>query len=340
MVDIGYAWANSQVLRCRCPALVRCRAQAAWSFTLLFVDHVRYLTLEDGERSRGFMLHRRDGEFRLDTGEGMRRVVEFVRSLGFSTEWAGERHGRRDPFLEVEGPYSLPDLHDFQQAIADKVRDMLRGDHGIGAERRGMISMPTGFGKTRVAVQAIVEAMRDDGFRGGVLWVADREELCEQAVEVRRQVWSGLGTQAVRLRISRMWGGMERLQPTSEFHVIVATIQTLNTRLSSQLGEYEFLASFGLVVFDEAHRSERRSNRTYRRSVRDTCRSGVAHLDLRDVGRARANRGGTAQPEGDPVTRCERGDRDADRCLVLNVQDNIENFDRKLAFSELDWLWA
>ena len=117
--------------------------------------------------------------------------------------------------------------------------------------------MPTGSGKTRVAVQAIVEAMRDDGFRGGVLWVADRDELCEQAVEAWRQVWSGIGTQAVRLRISRMWGGMERPQPTSELHVIVATIQTLNTRLSSQPGKYEFLASFSLVVFDEAHRFDR-----------------------------------------------------------------------------------
>ena len=29
-----------------------------------------------------------------------------------------------------------------------------------------------------------------------------------------------------------------------------------------------------------------------------------------------------------------------DRCLILNVRDNIESFDRKLAFSELDWLWA
>ena len=29
-----------------------------------------------------------------------------------------------------------------------------------------------------------------------------------------------------------------------------------------------------------------------------------------------------------------------DRCLILNVRDNIEHFDRKLAFSELDWLWA
>ena len=29
-----------------------------------------------------------------------------------------------------------------------------------------------------------------------------------------------------------------------------------------------------------------------------------------------------------------------DRCMILNVRDNIENFERKLAFAELDWLWT
>ena len=29
-----------------------------------------------------------------------------------------------------------------------------------------------------------------------------------------------------------------------------------------------------------------------------------------------------------------------DRCLILNVKDNIENFEGKLAFSDLEWLWA
>lgn len=28
-----------------------------------------------------------------------------------------------------------------------------------------------------------------------------------------------------------------------------------------------------------------------------------------------------------------------ERCLVLDVRDNIETFDRALAFSQLDWLW-
>ena len=28
-----------------------------------------------------------------------------------------------------------------------------------------------------------------------------------------------------------------------------------------------------------------------------------------------------------------------ERCLILDVNDNVLNFDRKLAFTELDWLW-
>ena len=29
-----------------------------------------------------------------------------------------------------------------------------------------------------------------------------------------------------------------------------------------------------------------------------------------------------------------------ERCLIINVQDNIDNFERELAFADLDWLWA
>ena len=187
--------------------------------------------------------------------DGSERAVDFVRSRGFSAEWAGDRKKRRESYLEVEGPYSLPELHGYQKTIVAKVRHMLRKGHVDGAARRGMISLPTGSGKTRVAVQAIVEAMRDDGFSGGVLWVADRDELCEQAVESWRQVWSSIGAHGWQLRISRMWAGQPRPRPTSELHVVIATIQTLNAKFKNQSRKYEFLADFKLVVFDEAHRS-------------------------------------------------------------------------------------
>ena len=182
-------------------------------------------------------------------------AVRFVRSLGFSDAWAGERERKRDPYVEVEGPYTLPELHGYQRLIADSVRNLLRDGCEKGAARRGMISMPTGSGKTRIAVQAIVEAMRDDGFVGGIVWVADRDELCEQAVEAWHQVWSSKGARASRLRISRMWEGQPRPVPANELHVVVATIQTLHARLSNQRQTYAFLADFTLVVCDEAHRS-------------------------------------------------------------------------------------
>ena len=185
---------------------------------------------------------------------GSHRAVDFVRSLGLSAEWAGQRNSRRPPFLDVEGPRSLPELHGYQRTIVDRVREMLCNGFAGNGRRRGMISLPTGSGKTRVAVQAIVEAIRD-GFNGGVLWIADRDELCEQAVEAWRQVWSSVGTEGKRLRISRMWAGQPRPLPVSDHHVIIATIQTLNSKLSKQPSGYGFLSEFNLLVVDEAHRS-------------------------------------------------------------------------------------
>ena len=185
---------------------------------------------------------------------GRRPAIEFVRALGFSEDWAGDPNVRREPFLDVDGPLTLPPLHDYQGRVVKNVRSLM-GSGGELGERRGMISMPTGSGKTRVAVQAVVEAIREDGFRGGVLWVADRDELCEQAVEAWREVWASEGTQKARLRISRMWAGQPQPLATSDMHVVVATIQTLYAKTSRQPGAYDFLSDFNLLVFDEAHRS-------------------------------------------------------------------------------------
>ena len=185
---------------------------------------------------------------------GSSATVAFVKSLGFSREWAGQRGKRRASYLEVHGPFRLPPLHGYQETIVKNVRSLLRGDDRFSTSRRGMISLPTGSGKTRVAVQALVQATCKDGFRGGVLWVADRDELCEQAVESWRQVWSSIGTPET-LRVSRMWGGQRNPERLDSPHVVVATIQTLNARLNRRGPVDDFLGDIGIVVFDEAHRS-------------------------------------------------------------------------------------
>ncbi|MCQ3811302.1 MAG: DEAD/DEAH box helicase [Acidimicrobiia bacterium] len=205
---------------------------------------------------------------------GRRTELEFVHSLGFSDEWAGERNMRRPPFMEVEGPRSLQELHPYQKTVAANLREMLHSGLNDSAEARGMISMPTGSGKTRVAVQGVVEAIRDEDFPSGILWVADRDELCEQAVEAWEEVWRSEGTEAEQLRISRLWSGQPAPLPTSDLHVVVASVQTLHSRLTSRSEEYGFLKNFKLVVFDEAHRSISPTSTSVMREIGLTYRQG------------------------------------------------------------------
>ena len=185
---------------------------------------------------------------------GRARAVQFVRSLGFGDEWAGEPTLRRARFVEVVGPYSLPDLHQYQRVAVTNMRAMLDGS-GTDGENRGLLSLPTGSGKTRVAVQAIIEAIRYDDFGGAILWVADRDELCEQAVEAWRQAWGSIGPREARLRISRFWAGQASPEAISDAHVVVATVQTLRARMNGHEATRDLLAGVGLLVVDEAHGS-------------------------------------------------------------------------------------
>ena len=153
----------------------------------------------------------------------------------------------------------------------------------------GISMMPTGSGKTRVAVQAVVEAMRDEDFCGGILWVADRDELCEQAVQAWEQVWRSEGTEASRLRISRLWESQKRPLSATDRHVIVASIQTLRSRLFGQASDYGFLQDFKLVVCDEAHKSTASSftnvlaelGLSYRRQEDEPCLLGLTATPYR-----------------------------------------------------------
>ena len=234
-------------------ALTDYYVQKGGSFDGIEVAHAAISTFHTGALKR----YRRHLEHLKPPKQwgGSSGAIQFVTDLGFSPEWAGERGRNRDPFVEVLGPVELPHLHLYQTITATKLRQMLRSRSTVWDSRRGMISLPTGAGKTRIAVEGIVTAITEEGFDGGILWVADRDELCEQAVESWQQVWRAIGSKDKVLRISRMWGGLPEPEPTSERHVVVATVQTLSSKFKNQVRAYDFLRDFKLIVFDEAHRS-------------------------------------------------------------------------------------
>ncbi len=184
---------------------------------------------------------------------GSRAAVAFVRALGFGIEWAGRRSRKPPAYEDIWGPYTLPPAHPYQAVAIANVRALLR-TRTVGGENRGLLSLPTGSGKTRVAVEAIIEAIRCDGFAGTILWVADRGELCEQAVESWRQAWSAIGPEAGELRISRMWGGRRDPVVAEGTQVVVASRQTLAARGVIRPSDSP-LNDVRLLVVDEAHGS-------------------------------------------------------------------------------------
>jgi len=99
----------------------------------------------------------------------------------------------------------LGDLHGYQTEIIGELAPIVGSR---GAKARAKVSLPTGAGKTRVAVEAAVEyVLTADVGSKYVLWVAQTDELCEQAVQSFRQVWSNCGKDWTELRIVRLWGG-------------------------------------------------------------------------------------------------------------------------------------
>lgn len=181
---------------------------------------------------------------------GSQQAIDFVLSMGFPLEFAASAAGNREAQLSVSGPVHLPKLHDYQESILSDLESLLASGEG---RRRAVISLPTGAGKTRVTAEAVVRLVLKARGKRTALWIAQTDELCEQAVQGFRQLWVNVGAPGEDLRIIRLWGGQRNPVPPegAEPVVVVASIQTLNSR--SGANDLRWLSRPGIVVIDECH---------------------------------------------------------------------------------------
>ncbi len=175
----------------------------------------------------------------------------FVVAIGFPDAFAAAPQAKREAEEGISGPIRLPPLHDFQDDVFTGLRELIESASG---RRRAVVSLPTGGGKTRVTVQAAVDlVLKPESGKRSVLWVAQTDELCEQAVQAFRQVWLNRGAERTNLRIIRFWGGHRNPSPSTAGRptVAIASIQTLNSRIGRE--GLDWLSHPGLVVVDECH---------------------------------------------------------------------------------------
>ncbi|WP_037639578.1 DEAD/DEAH box helicase [Streptomyces bicolor] len=186
------------------------------------------------------------------TWAGGGSTIAWLRKMGFGAKYAGRRTHRQDEEFVVPGAVKLNSLHDFQKDISRQLREVLTSPYADGRARKGMVELPTGAGKTRVATETVLRLFIEGVMRGTVLWIAQSEELCEQAVQTFSTVWRGLGDERP-LTIGRLWHTNVVHEPDTEFSVVVATDAKLNKLVDS--AEYEWLSRAAAVFVDEAHRT-------------------------------------------------------------------------------------
>lgn len=170
-----------------------------------------------------------------------------------------QSRGRLDD-EQVEPTIVLNDLHDFQTEVYRKLRKLL----AQGAGEAALLSLPTGAGKTRVAVEALCDHLaaqtRERRPRDVVLWIAQSEELLVQAWNCFRQVWqSRRGVPRTNaLALLRAWGGRRRddIEMDDGPTVVLATIQQLHAWISgtdSDLSDVIPASRHAVTLIDEAH---------------------------------------------------------------------------------------
>ncbi|CCG04365.1 conserved protein of unknown function [Blastococcus saxobsidens DD2] len=180
------------------------------------------------------------------------RTISWLRKMGFGGEFAGRRNERQEDEFVVPGAVRLNPLHSFQEDIRRQLSGVLTNLDATGRRGKAMVELPTGAGKTRVACETVLRLFISGELEGPVLWIAQSQELCEQAVQTWSYIWRGLGDERP-LTVGRLWDSRVVHEPDTEFSVIVATdAQLLSVHEDP---EYAWLRSAAAVIVDEGHRA-------------------------------------------------------------------------------------
>jgi DNA repair protein RadD len=201
----------------------------------------------------------------------------FIEQLGINEKFRKRKEKieaeSSEGYLHFEKPnLKFKMLKDYQSSVFFKVEYYLLNTPFA----RCILQMPTGSGKTRSAMEVVCSIMNQTG--KDVLWLANTEELCDQAFDSFKEVWYFLRQQeGAGVNHMRMRSAQEIKKNIPTFHV--ASLQSLNA-LDNDKKLIELgidLNKIELLVVDEAHIS---IAPTYKKSISNIIQKGSKLLGL------------------------------------------------------------
>jgi len=181
---------------------------------------------------------------------GATLTTEILSALGLSDFVL--REVERKTAIEIIEPYEpLPPLLDYQEEVRGMCAILL-----AGGKRELLLQMPTGAGKTRTAMEIVVDlALEQSIFSRGdsVVWLAHTEELCEQAIDAFSSAWATRGTD--RAHVVRMFGSYTPQQSHFSGGLVVGGTARIHAFSKDPQAFGVLSGKSVVVVVDEAHRA-------------------------------------------------------------------------------------
>jgi len=151
---------------------------------------------------------------------------------------------------ESNGSSAFP--HPYQLRLKDELNYLFRTRRHSNI----LITMPTGAGKTILAMEVIIDLLRS--FKVGenkklqIGWFVEKQELCEQSLQSFQKLWKQKGDRKVICQ--RYFDKFNELNNSNENRITFATFTLLTSRLA-QPEVKKFLQGIDVLVIDEAHAS-------------------------------------------------------------------------------------
>jgi len=174
-------------------------------------------------------------------------LEEFIKALSIYEAWLSYNAAIKvlPEVFEVTPSYNM---YPYQKEISLKTRTVMQLD----PSGKRIIHLPTGAGKTRVAMNIVCDHFRTN-IRTVVVWIAPSNELCNQAYEEFEKAWKTLGSEPKRcykffdnpsLPLSGITDG-----------IVIASIHQLYSQKKSgnALHFKQISENCSFIIFDEAH---------------------------------------------------------------------------------------
>lgn len=154
---------------------------------------------------------------------------------------------------ECNGKGAFP--HPYQLRLKKRISDKLSGNNYDS--KKLLVTMPTGAGKTVLAMEIIVDILRTHHYNDpiSIAWLVNSKELCEQSLQSFQKIWKQKGDRPILAQ--RYFDRFSTFNQDIVDKITFASFQLLVPRINNNNSEdIDFISNLDYLFIDEAHFSK------------------------------------------------------------------------------------